>query len=105
MTVEGLGSKKDTSGYVVYTMKLNTYISKHNTECKKRDIRAYDYVVPAGTIVGVMCGEDNKIVLIEANGKGSFQQHSFPTGMSFSCVHRLKQKTSFMQKLLKVFKK
>ena len=88
-------------------MKIKSYIDKQNNESKKRDIRQYDFILPMGVIVGVMCAENNKIVLIETNGKGGFQQHVFPSGVSYDCVHKIKkkEKISLLNRLLGLFKK
>lgn len=90
-----------------FSMKIKSYIDGYNSECKKRDIRQYDFILPLGTIVGVMCDENNKVVLIEANGKGGFQKHVFPSGVSYSCINKIKQKQkpSLIKRFISIFKK
>ncbi len=88
-------------------MKIKSYIEKVNNLSQQKDLRLYDFLLPMGTIVAVLCDDDEKIVLLEANGKGGINKHIFPNGVSFKCMPKIKnkEKISLLNRLLGLFKK
>jgi len=87
-------------------MNIVAYIIEKNELAIKNDIRSSVCFLPKGFIVCCYCDSNNKVLLLESNGRGGTIQHVFKEGVSFDCVVRgSKPKKSLFSSLLKIFKR
>ena len=89
-------------------MNITDYIIEKNELAIKNDIRSSECFLPRGFIVCCYCNKD-KVLLLEANGRGGTIPHEFKKGISFPCVIRNNKndetKKSLLSSLLKLFKR